>query len=717
MPLLEAVSVYNKTFDIGTQMVLGETNNSGFMLTNIEGIGPGDATINVVDLAGAPGGVYNSTNIGTREITMTMVLQAGQETNQIAYKNEKSAYSAAIKYADTMATIPPGSDSLDGYLRVRDISDSGIRTMLQNKQWTKDPLNTGTFKSTYDYIFNDEGTEANMEVLRKLMKYNSNLTPSVAQDHKYYAAFTNDGVNSTVYEGYMKYYSGFQDVGTLIPDAYAGTSDNIYCYMYPGMSDVLYPMVDFGSPRSGYLTWGGMLSFRDSAWPSGGISAAVQIMPYKDDPLYQRYAYKGGSMNSATLAALRNCIPGLLQDQGSLADNIAMVEDLLSVNKWTDGDTIYCAIGSGTPYTVPDWYKSYLGYGMSSYTMYSTCAWNEDASGTYWPSPETGSVLHFYKVHYTVSASTGVIVDDLEDLGLTSNMFRMYWSEGPITPTMSIGARTTYSAYATDEYELIVNFTDVTTRVTPYRDIHDARHKAYKIFPLGKPVDLYFYTKHHHFPEIGSRVNHPELYGSGGGLGITGYVSSIDPIIFTDLEYMTVKITCPDPYFRGDTSTQSLANQSVTNHGRLTVYSNGDAPPAVDITITVTANGTGWGNGTMNIWCYPADNNDDYGGWITIDFSKLYVTTRKISSLKVGDRIVVTTAAGAQSLKVYRSNGSWDEEYNIMGCITAIGGWPSAAANLSGNDVWATPCGTLSKWNYNEGWTIKANITDRSTGV
>lgn len=50
------------------EMELANPDPSGINIYNIEGLGPGSATVNVSDIATADGGVYNSARLGSREI-------------------------------------------------------------------------------------------------------------------------------------------------------------------------------------------------------------------------------------------------------------------------------------------------------------------------------------------------------------------------------------------------------------------------------------------------------------------------------------------------------------------------------------------------------------------------------------------------------------------------------------------------------------------------
>lgn len=65
--MIEAVTVTNPAGE-QLRMVLADPDKSGLNITNITGIGPGEATINVNDIATTDGAVFNSARIGSRNI-------------------------------------------------------------------------------------------------------------------------------------------------------------------------------------------------------------------------------------------------------------------------------------------------------------------------------------------------------------------------------------------------------------------------------------------------------------------------------------------------------------------------------------------------------------------------------------------------------------------------------------------------------------------------
>lgn len=52
---------------------LGNPEKSGFLISNIDGLGPGNAEISTTELAATDGGVYNSARLTSRNITMDLI--------------------------------------------------------------------------------------------------------------------------------------------------------------------------------------------------------------------------------------------------------------------------------------------------------------------------------------------------------------------------------------------------------------------------------------------------------------------------------------------------------------------------------------------------------------------------------------------------------------------------------------------------------------------
>lgn len=69
--MIKSVTVTNY---LGESLKMELTNpyDSGIAITDITGIGPGKADINVTELTSSDGSLYNSARLGTRNIVMTL---------------------------------------------------------------------------------------------------------------------------------------------------------------------------------------------------------------------------------------------------------------------------------------------------------------------------------------------------------------------------------------------------------------------------------------------------------------------------------------------------------------------------------------------------------------------------------------------------------------------------------------------------------------------
>lgn len=77
--MIKSVTVTNY---LGESLKMELTNpyDSGIAITDITGIGPGKADINVTELTSSDGSLYNSARLGTRNIVMTLRFMIRQKT-------------------------------------------------------------------------------------------------------------------------------------------------------------------------------------------------------------------------------------------------------------------------------------------------------------------------------------------------------------------------------------------------------------------------------------------------------------------------------------------------------------------------------------------------------------------------------------------------------------------------------------------------------------
>lgn len=86
--MIKSVKITNKSGESIT-LELQRPEKSGFVVKSIDGLSPTKATINTVELAGVDGGIYNSSRLGSRNITLELLFLENptiEDTRQLSYK-------------------------------------------------------------------------------------------------------------------------------------------------------------------------------------------------------------------------------------------------------------------------------------------------------------------------------------------------------------------------------------------------------------------------------------------------------------------------------------------------------------------------------------------------------------------------------------------------------------------------------------------------------
>lgn len=111
--MIKSVTVTNH---LGESLVMGigDPDTSGLLISNIDGIGPGQADISTTELAATDGAVYNSARLVSRNITLDIIFQGKDSIENYRYLTYK--YFPLKK--DLTLTIITDSRSLqiDGYV-------------------------------------------------------------------------------------------------------------------------------------------------------------------------------------------------------------------------------------------------------------------------------------------------------------------------------------------------------------------------------------------------------------------------------------------------------------------------------------------------------------------------------------------------------------------------------------------------------------------------
>ena len=225
------------------------------------------------------------------------------------------------------------------------------------------------------------------------------------------------------------------------------------------------------------------------------------------------------------------------------------------------------------------------------------------------------------------------------------------------------------------------------------------RLKLYRIFPINKTIRLRFDTEHVGYCQ--KSISEPNKTKTCRRvLGIDAVTTSIEPVIFTNNEYVTIKLVCPYPYFKGE---QYDWNGTVTNYHELYErtnvapirepqndffkfkYYDCDAAGYFYAFIQMTNRGSGTKAGLEKWRVATSDIDGNRTGYLIFDLSNLsrclsaYGQTQ--TKMAAGNRIVISTKPG-DILLTFLAGG---KTYDITGCITKIGYTGSSDADTTHN--------------------------------
>lgn len=227
-------------------------------------------------------------------------------------------------------------------------------------------------------------------------------------------------------------------------------------------------------------------------------------------------------------------------------------------------------------------------------------------------------------------AESGMIIKDVKGIGpgdAVINMTEISTNDGSIYN----------SARLTDR--------DINLTIEFYPEkysIETIRHRTYSYFPLKGYVSLLFVTD--------TRL-----------VMASGYVEKNEPVIFTQNEYTSITIRCPDPYFysaedEGETSFSSVVSQfefpfsnesledNLISMGEIVQdtdqYIEYQGDGETGITIEIDAYGS-----VGNIEIYNVDTHES-----------MSIAVNKIpNGFGSGDKIIITTVTGHKSVRLLRS--------------------------------------------------------------
>lgn len=202
---------------------------------------------------------------------------------------------------------------------------------------------------------------------------------------------------------------------------------------------------------------------------------------------------------------------------------------------------------------------------------------------------------------------------------------------------------------------------EMTLLFTNAPDIETARQRTYKYFPIKMEVTLTFET-------------------SNRTIYVKGRVQRNDPDIFSKEEGCTITISCPDPWFYGITSqdtmfygaeplfefefddeqseSPTLEMSSIENENQRPIYYEGESEVGITLTIHATTSAS-----TIKIYN-------------VVSHESLFIDTDKIAKITgrpfgAGDDIIISTVRGRKTALLLR-----DGIYrNIINCINKDADW------------------------------------------
>lgn len=101
-------------------MGIGDPDESGLLISSIDGIGPGESEINITELAATDGAVYNSSRIPSRNIVLSLIFQGNPTIEDSRYLTYKMF--PLKKPINLMVITDRRALQIDGYVESNDPS-------------------------------------------------------------------------------------------------------------------------------------------------------------------------------------------------------------------------------------------------------------------------------------------------------------------------------------------------------------------------------------------------------------------------------------------------------------------------------------------------------------------------------------------------------------------------------------------------------------------
>lgn len=115
--MINAVTVVNHLGE-RLKMELRNPESSGFLISNIDGIAPGDAEISTTELAAMDGAVYNSARLTSREITLNIIFYGQEPIEDLRHKTYQ--YFPLKRDVKLIFETDNRSLQIDGYIKTNE---------------------------------------------------------------------------------------------------------------------------------------------------------------------------------------------------------------------------------------------------------------------------------------------------------------------------------------------------------------------------------------------------------------------------------------------------------------------------------------------------------------------------------------------------------------------------------------------------------------------
>lgn len=165
--MIESVTVTNYVGDSLT-MGIGDPDQSGLLITNIEGIGPGQAVINTTEVATFDGSMYNSSRMYEKNIVLTIRLGVTGGVDVETARHMSYKYFPIKKLVSLTFVTDNKVSTIDGYVESNvpkiftDGEECQISIICPNPYFKSEYVNFEEFASvipTFEFPFSNESLD------------------------------------------------------------------------------------------------------------------------------------------------------------------------------------------------------------------------------------------------------------------------------------------------------------------------------------------------------------------------------------------------------------------------------------------------------------------------------------------------------------------------------------------------------------------------------